>query len=227
MAKAAAKAGKTSTPPRRAAGRPRLRDRGVPATEAILELAVQVFGRNGFEGTNIADIAREAGVAKPLVHYHFETKEKLWRAAVEHAMQKMSSEFANLTFELCDLNPVAALSVVIRRFTYYCARNHAVTNMIIQEVVRDTERSKWLTSNYIAPLYDVVGPLLAATAKTGEIKKVEPVHFLPMLQGAVNGFFAFSGFLAERYGLDALSEETVRAHAELVSDILLNGLRVR
>ena len=64
-------------PQGRRPGRPRLRDQAAPITEIILDLALQEFGHHGFEGTNIADIAERAGVAKPLVHYHFETKEKL------------------------------------------------------------------------------------------------------------------------------------------------------
>ncbi|RJF88794.1 TetR/AcrR family transcriptional regulator [Oleomonas cavernae] len=223
-----AKVAEAGTTPkvRRSAGRPRLRDRGVPATESILDLALQIFGRNGFEGTNIADIAREAGVAKPLIHYHFETKEKLWQAAVAHAMGKLSAEFANINFELRDLDQIAQLSVVLRRFTYYCARNHAVTNIIIQEVVRGTERAKWLTTTYVEPMFTLVEGLLNAVAETGKIRKVDPAHFLPMLQGAVNGFFAFSTMLSSRYGIDALSDEMVRAHAELVVDVFLSWLRV-
>ncbi|TAJ51420.1 MAG: TetR/AcrR family transcriptional regulator [Nevskiaceae bacterium] len=215
------------TPSARRPGRPRLRDQGVPATEVILELALEEFGQHGFEGTNINEIAIKAGVAKPLIHYHFETKEKLWQAAVSHAMEKLAAEFRNLNFELKDLEPAAALGVVIRRFTFFCARNHAVTNIVIQEVVRGTERSRWLTETFLKPMFLLAESFLAAAEATGQLRNIHPAHLLSLVQGAINGFFAFSSMLSETYGINPLTEESAAEHAEIVVDILLNGLRVR
>lgn len=213
---------------KRKPGRPRLRESGGgSATEAILELALEEFGQHGFEGTNISDIAAKAGVAKPLVHYHFETKDKLWQAAVDFAMKKLEAEFRNLNFELRDLDPVAALSVVVRRYTYFCARNHAVTNIVVQEIGRGSERAEWLKERYLKPMYLVAESFLQAAAVKGQLKPVQPAHLLSMISGAINGFFAFSDLLAEMYGFDPLTEESAGEHAEMVVDILLNGLRVR
>lgn len=212
---------------KRRPGRPRLRDSTTPATEVILDLAVEEFGLHGFEGTNIGDIAAKAGVAKPLVHYHFETKDKLWQAAVSHAMDKLGAEFRNMNFELRDLDPVAALSVVIRRYTYFCARNHAVTNIVIQEIGRGGERATWLKETYLKPMYLVAESFLHAAAGQGELRPVQPAHLLSMISGAINGFFAFSDLLSEMYGFDPLTEESAGEHAEMVVDILLNGLRAR
>jgi AcrR family transcriptional regulator len=208
-------------------GRPRLRDQSVPATELILELALEEFGQHGFEGANITDIAAKAGVAKPLVHYHFETKEKLWQAAVSYAMEKLSAEFRNMNFELKDLDPVAAISVVIRRYTYFCARNHAATNIVVQEVARGTDRAKWLADTYLKPLFLVAESFLQAAAAKGQLRDVNPAHLLSMVSGAINGFFAFSDLLSEMYDVDPLTEESAGEHAEMVVDVLLNGLRAR
>jgi TetR/AcrR family transcriptional repressor of bet genes len=45
--------------------------------EAIVEAAVSVLGRQGYSETSLKEIAREAGVAPGLLHYHFESKEDL------------------------------------------------------------------------------------------------------------------------------------------------------
>lgn len=217
----------TGAAQKRKPGRPRLRDNAGSATEAILELALEEFGLHGFEGTNISDIAQKAGVAKPLVHYHFETKDKLWQAAVSFAMEKLAAEFRNLNFELRDLDPVAALSVVIRRYTYFCARNHAVTNIVIQEIGRGSERADWLKETYLKPMYLVAESFLQAAASNGQLKALQPAHLLSMISGAINGFFAFSDLLSEMYGFDPLTDESAGEHAEMVVEILLNGLRVR
>lgn len=41
------------------------------------------FSEKGYSGTSIAEIAKEAGLAKGLVQYHYPTKEELWQAALE------------------------------------------------------------------------------------------------------------------------------------------------
>lgn len=43
----------------------------------ILDAAQAVLAREGFSGTTIANVAREAGVSRGLLHYYFEDKEDL------------------------------------------------------------------------------------------------------------------------------------------------------
>lgn len=208
-------------------GRPRLRGQSASMPDLILKIALEEFGHNGFEGTNIAEIAKRAGVAKPLVHYHFESKEKLWQAAVMHAMAKLTTEFSTLHFEIRDLDPMGILSVVIRRFTYFCARNHSMTNVVIQEVTRGTERGVWLTESFIKPTFLMAEAFLNSAMAKDELKPIHPGPLLSMISGAINGYFAFSGMLSELYGFDPLDENAARDHAELVVDVLLNGIRKR
>ncbi len=49
----------------------------------ILVAATKVFARKGLAGTRMADIAAEAGVGYGLVYHYFESKEVIFRAAVE------------------------------------------------------------------------------------------------------------------------------------------------
>src|SRR5260370_21733269 len=51
------------------------------ATKArILAAAERLFADNGFDGVSLRAIAREAKVQIALIHYHFESKEGLYRA---------------------------------------------------------------------------------------------------------------------------------------------------
>ena len=43
----------------------------------ILDAAVRVFARQGFNGCRVADIADEAGVAYGLVYHYFDSKEEV------------------------------------------------------------------------------------------------------------------------------------------------------
>lgn len=48
-----------------------------PSVQRILRAAGACFGRKGYRGASMHDIAREAGVSKSLLHYHFASKEHI------------------------------------------------------------------------------------------------------------------------------------------------------
>lgn len=56
--------------------------------DAILDAALAAFAKNGFDGTGLREIAKEAGVAQPTINYHFKTKEKLFEAIVKRGAER-------------------------------------------------------------------------------------------------------------------------------------------
>lgn len=51
--------------------------------EHILDVAQQFFAEQGFAGTTLRSVIREAGVNQAAVHYHFGSKEELFSAVVQ------------------------------------------------------------------------------------------------------------------------------------------------
>jgi AcrR family transcriptional regulator len=85
--KAAKAAPAGSAPPRPGASRPyrrAQRDRGAETRAQLVEAALDVFGRLGFEGASTREIARAAGANLAAIAYHFGSKEALLIAVAEH-----------------------------------------------------------------------------------------------------------------------------------------------
>jgi AcrR family transcriptional regulator len=59
-------------------------ERRAATSNAILQSAVELFGKVGFEQTSVDRIAHHAGVSKGIVFHHFESKEQLFEAVIEH-----------------------------------------------------------------------------------------------------------------------------------------------
>jgi AcrR family transcriptional regulator len=57
----------------------------------ILRAAKGAFARDGFAATGLEDVAREAGVTKVLIYRHFDSKEDLYRAALDDARARVRS----------------------------------------------------------------------------------------------------------------------------------------
>ncbi len=53
------------------------------ARDDILDAAEHLFAAKGFDGVSTATIAKEAGVSQSQIHYHFDTKKKLWDKVFE------------------------------------------------------------------------------------------------------------------------------------------------
>ncbi len=77
------------------AARPNAGTKGVPRAERerqILAIASVAFGTHGFVGTNVADVARAAGISKPLVYAYFGSKEGLYAACLDRAGELLADE---------------------------------------------------------------------------------------------------------------------------------------
>jgi AcrR family transcriptional regulator len=75
----------TTTPARRMSSEER--------REQIISAALAVFGARGYEGTTTDDVARTAGVSQPYVVRLFGTKESLFLAAMQFALDELMRVF--------------------------------------------------------------------------------------------------------------------------------------
>lgn len=57
--------------------------------QRILQTTVRCFCAYGYEKSSMKLISAQAGVSQTLLHYHFETKEKLFQAAIDDMAKKM------------------------------------------------------------------------------------------------------------------------------------------
>jgi AcrR family transcriptional regulator len=54
--------------------------------EAIIDHAIAVFARQGFQGTSIQDVATATSIAPTAVYYHFSSKDELFDAALSKVL---------------------------------------------------------------------------------------------------------------------------------------------
>ncbi len=100
MAKTAAARSRRDSAPRarRAAG-----DRA----SDILAVALDLFARRDFASVTVRDIARACDINIALIYYYFGSKEELFRASIEHAIQQAIGGYRRLRTK--QTNPIAAL----------------------------------------------------------------------------------------------------------------------
>lgn len=90
-------------------------------TETTVNIAVEHFARDGFEGAKLEAIARDAGMSKRMIHYHFGDKKGLYEQAVAAALKRL--HVPEDTFQVDSEVPVEGIrtlvDAVFRQFIHH------------------------------------------------------------------------------------------------------------
>lgn len=79
----------------------------------IVAAATRVLARRGYARTSLLDIAREAGMSKGALHYHFPTKEALVSKVLESALESIAARTLE-AWQAAAGDPVGALRSSVR-----------------------------------------------------------------------------------------------------------------
>lgn len=197
-----------------------------PATakERVLRAALAVFADQGFDGAGTTEIARRAGVTQPLVHYHFDTKEALWRAAVAEVFVRLGALTDGAAAELRDLDPLARMKVMLRRYVRFSAANPEVARFFQREGIHKGERLDWLVEHHARPLSLAIAALIADGQRAGFLKRAPVEMLVCLIITAGSSFFTAPALVAAEHGLDVSDPDTIERYADLLVDVLFNGL---
>src|SRR5262245_34535466 len=104
------------------AGRRPRRKKGEPSRKQLMAAAIDCFARLGYQGTSIDRIARDAGVTKGAVYYHFRDKEELLFETVKDRV----GGFEHQVLE--EVTPGADAMANLRRVVDACFFHATVSN---------------------------------------------------------------------------------------------------
>jgi AcrR family transcriptional regulator len=191
----------------------------------ILNAALKTFSTHGFSGGSIAKVARNHGVSPALIHYYFQNKSELWRAALDHGIGDVVRELSDRLDDLTDLDSVSRLKFFIRRYIAIVAERPEVFDIITREGETAGPRLAWLTRQHLTPLYDLWTTLIEAAQAEGKIKAtIPPYHLSQIIAGASYQFMASRVRMREVYGIDVSTKELRDRHTNAVLDVLFAGM---
>jgi len=109
----------------------------LPAAERrrqLLDVALEVFGDTGYHATSMENVALRAGVTKPVLYQHFESKHELFSKVVRSASRELQSAVekaltgASNPREKVEFGFAAAVDVL--------ASNRAISRVLFDETAR-------------------------------------------------------------------------------------------
>jgi TetR/AcrR family transcriptional regulator len=185
-----------------------------PSAEEILQAAVRLFARKGFEATSTREIVEAAGVTKPMLYYYFKSKEGLCEAILNRFLSQFYSRLRQVIDE--PRPPRDALVEVVWSHLDYCRENR--------------DFAKFFYSAFFGPdenaLHTVI---LEATTRGGELIKeacaqsvaagLVDASAAESLETALNAMINFWVILTIKQEAEVSREVAVQ-----IVDVLLDGL---
>lgn len=208
--------------PKRRRGRPA--QAGSADTEQILDVALKLFARNGYEGVSFALLSEKTGVATSLFNYHFGSKENLWQEALRKSYRQLANDADSSSILFKDLSPLQYSKAMTRWFILYSARNPDLYRIMLYEMASRTGRGKWLMENIAIPLSRRLEFSHNQQIEAGILKPIPVANWLSIILGACNNFFMMKHQIRHQYDIDVFDPKEIEQHADVVIDILYNGI---
>jgi len=213
---------------RRGRGPARLGTRGQPeeSRAAILRAAVAEFAEYGIAGARTDRIAQAAGVNKALLYYYFKDKDALYEAVLDHVFSGMRERV--LPVLQSDLEPREKLLEYVSQYFDYIAANPRFPRVVQSEWMRvgahASPQMLRIAREYFAPIYAQMGKLLREGAEKGQLRRVNPMDFLPSLVGIVIFYFSTATAMKALLKVDPLSKERIAERRKFVLEFITEAM---
>lgn len=136
--------------------------RQTPQTEEdtrtkILQAALQLFAKRGYEGTTTKDLAKSAGVAEGTLFRHFDSKKAI---LIEVATAGWVDILTDLLTELSEMGSYKAVSQVMRRRMLNMRKNSDLMRVCFIEAQYHPELRESIQAEVINKMTDVAEAFL-------------------------------------------------------------------
>jgi AcrR family transcriptional regulator len=173
----------------------------------ILEVARGEFAQRGFPAARLQDIAERAGLTHPTLLYHFGSKERLYAAVIEQAME----DWAAMTSAAVAQAPPGfdRVAALVDAGLEFFAGHHDFVVIWRREAIEGGGRLEAAMVDHLRPFFDRAVAFLRGEIAAGRLRDHDPVELMQLLYGAVMTYFSDAGFRARLLDEDPLA---TRAH---------------
>jgi AcrR family transcriptional regulator len=123
----------------------------------ILAAAEEVFAARGFEGASTRDIAARAGVNISSLHYHWESKERLYFTVFHDIYDRIVDVLTSTLGPLLENQGKrdVAIDTTMRQLVDFFADNPNVPKLLMRRIVENDEIDVGIERDILQPAWDV------------------------------------------------------------------------
>lgn len=192
----------------------------------ILSGAERVFARAGFEGATMAQIAEEAGVPKPNLHYYFGNKRDLYRAVLNRVLHDWLDPIDAI---VADAEPSVALETYIRRKMALSFERPDASKVFANELLHGAPVVGELLHRDLRDVVLEKSRVIDAWIAAGKMAPVDSIHLFFSIWASTQTYADFDVQIKAVMGPDISSSAAQERATEHVLNVVLGacGLRRR
>lgn len=183
----------------------------------ILQAALKLFARQGYDGTSTKDLAKSAGVAEGTLFRHFANKKAI---LVEVATTGWVDILTDLLTELSEMGSYKAVSQVMRRRMVNMRKNGDLLRVCFIEAQYHPELKETIQAEVINKMTDVAEAFFETAMEKGIYRQMNP----KIVAKVFLGIFAIAGFSDATIIAPDATPQAMQEMAEGISDIFLRGV---
>jgi TetR/AcrR family transcriptional regulator len=215
-----------STAPERVA-----RPRGRPPKDAqppaplgeIRRAAADAFSVQGYDGISLRTVNGQLGVSHNHLYQRFGSKANLWRAVIDWGFGALVAHIEGADDESDD--PMERLRALVCSFIEYSATRPYLASLATLEGAAPSDRLDYLYDNYINPLRLRFLSIFEQLERAGRIKPIASEVLFFLITSGGTAPFGQAGMAARmEMEMDPQNPAQVRAYAERVAEVLINGI---
>lgn len=183
----------------------------------ILQAALKLFARKGYDGTTTKDLAKTAKVAEGTLFRHFPNKKAI---LIEVTTNGWIEILTDLLTELSEMANYKAIDRVMRRRMLNMHANADLLRVCFIEAQYHPELQERIQSEVIEKMTDVAEAFFETAMDKGIYRRMNP----KIVAQVFLGMFAIAGFSQKTVIDPQASPQAMQEMAEGIADIFLNGV---
>jgi len=151
--------------------------------ETVLRRAIELFNRQGYDGTSMADLAQELGLTKSAIYHHVPSKEHLLAAALDEALAGLTAAIDRASAP--DGSALARLRRVVQESVEILAAHLPAVTLLLR--VRGNSEVELAALRRRREIDDKLAALVQAAVDEGSVRAdIDPDLISKLLFGMVN-----------------------------------------
>ena len=191
----------------------------------ILNTAIRLFGEKGMDAVSTSEIAKEAGVNKALIFYHYDSKENLYKIAFKKLIQDMVETIHS---RINELEPgIGVIEAFVRGHIGYLQKNEALVRFMVRELLSHDPGKSPILIECIDQMRLIRNDILKAINQArinGEMRSIDPLQTIVNIL-SLDVFFFLGKPMVALLQPNIDPEEFEAKRVDHVVDLLMNGLR--
>lgn len=184
--------------------------------DLILKAATRVFARNGFFQSQVADVAKVAGVAAGTVYLYFESKDDLLVSIFEQSMRRVLAE-SRAAIDGND-DPADRLRQIARLHLERLGRDKDLAVVFQVELRQSVKFMERFSESFLQDYFTLIRQAIADGQRDGGFRKDISATI------ATKIFFGALDEMATNWVLSRRKHD-LRAEADAVVDLFINGVK--